>query len=61
MFNKLILEYYMDVGCNFNTLYMKQNKQDGMKMIGLDIKWDSRIGIDVAEESPYTEKLWNKI
>jgi hypothetical protein len=32
-----------------------------MKIIGLDIKWDSRIGMDVAIESTYTDKLWHKI
>ncbi|CDW75557.1 wd-40 repeat protein [Stylonychia lemnae] len=46
---------------NFTSLFMKQNKQDGMKMISLDVKWDSRIGVDIANESSYTDKLWAKI
>jgi len=37
------------------------NSQGEIKILKLDVKWDSRIGIDVAETIDYTEEYWQNI
>lgn len=45
------------------SLYLKTapDHRNEAKIKKLDVKWDSRIGIDVAEDSEYSDEAWHHI